>query len=980
MKWRFILLILFISAYITFPAVARVTMDGELVMTYYQIDSLSLHRRVTLEAKDVPLRFVLRQLSQRSGVRFLYDEATIRGFRKVSVNFIDETLEDALEELLKPLGLEYIISPSGRIIIVGFERARQQTGSVTGTVRGRNGEALVGATVLIRETRQGTTTNGEGFFLLRNLKPGTYTVEASYIGYQKGVHVVKIAAREVREIEFILESSAVRIGEMVVEATQELLPVETETKTQIKSAEIEHYQASSVGDVLDLVPGVQRTANPGLGKTLQAAVRSQQGILGGDVDLTAFGTRVIVDGIPISNNANLQFEQFTSAKTGVSTVGRGADLRLIPADNVESIEVIRGVPSVRYGELTSGLINVKTKAGKQPPRLKLKQNPDTREGNFGGGFTWNETGFSYNINAAQSERDIRVSGDEYTRLTGQLVINREIPAEHIDLNTKIFAQRIFDEEQPKGDVFQTRNYNRGYSLSYSIWGNWEPSAVSLLNFNGYINYQRLNSMKSRLVQSDLRILPSGDTISTYYGKVETRGNMWNIGGKLEFTRRILTGNTIHSLLLGSDIEYNANTGDGVLVDTLFNYYGSQSGKRSYSFDDIPGQVLLGLYAEDKIVGHLLFDYSFVLGARYDMYRPYRLNISGIIGKGDLVQAYQGSYFNPRVALMLRLGSSSQLRISAGSMTKSPPMSSIYPPPEVFRWRNPYDSAVVYFRLDRRAPDLKSYREKQFELSFDQKFMDAVGLSVSSYYKSTSDGIDGEPVPLFAVAQRGVTPTVFFVGQTSRATNGSWMISKGLELSFRTRKIELLNTEFQITAAYNYTKSGSNIPSYSAYPDTSIGQYPNYRVPGAPVDTIIGWTYPKGVVWQDNIVLNFWVRYVARTVGLWVSLRAEHLLWQRRQDLGMQPVALDRMTETQKLDWLFARRVKRQPGKWLFDINISKSLFKGAEFSFYVNNIFDNPGLYRYQFTSNPNDITEEVRNPPIFYGIEFSMAIEGLVK
>lgn len=115
----------------------------------------------------------------------------------------------------------------------------------------------------------------------------------------------------------------------------------------------------------------------------------------------------MVDGIPISNNANLQFEKWTSGITGPSNVGGGVDLRTIPADNVESIEVIRGLPSVRYGDVTAGVINVKTKTGIQPHRLKIKNNPDTREINLGGGSNLNIAGFSYNLNAAQSERDIR---------------------------------------------------------------------------------------------------------------------------------------------------------------------------------------------------------------------------------------------------------------------------------------------------------------------------------------------------------------------------------------------------------------------------------------------------------------------------------------------------------------------------------------------------------------------------------------------
>jgi hypothetical protein len=77
---------------------------------------------------------------------------------------------------------------------------------------------------------------------------------------------------------------------------------------------------------------------------------------------------------------------------------------------------------------------------------------------------------------------------------------------------------------------------------------------------------------------------------------------------------------------------------------------------------------------------------------------------------------------------------------------------------------------------------------------------------------------------------------------------------------------------------------------------------------------------------------------------------------------------------------FDERIKKKPAKWLFNINISKALFKGAEVSFYVNNVLDDPALYRYQYTYNLNDIAEEVRNPSLFYGIEFSMVVDELFR
>ena len=49
-----------------------------------------------------------------------------------------------------------------------------------------------------------------------------------------------------------------------------------------------------------------------------------------------------------------------------STVFVGTDLRQISADNIDNVEVVRGIPSAEYGDLTSGLVIVHSKVGLTP--------------------------------------------------------------------------------------------------------------------------------------------------------------------------------------------------------------------------------------------------------------------------------------------------------------------------------------------------------------------------------------------------------------------------------------------------------------------------------------------------------------------------------------------------------------------------------------------------------------------------------------
>lgn len=948
--------------------------------SYLSVNQSILATKITIELKEGTIRDVLKIISSKTGIKMIYHDEIV----KENLNdfyVYDEIIENVLNQLFKNKGFGFILTDKNEIIIARIQKIDEETGTIQGTVRDKSGEPLIGANVIIKENRFGAATNKAGKYSILKLKPGKYTVEASFIGYKKEAKEVVVRKGEIVTVDFYLESTAFYIGAIEVIGTTELIPKDANTKTVISGAEVEHFQASSIGDVLDLVPGVQKTSNPGLSKTSQVAIRGEE-----TDKLSALGTLVMVDGIPISNNANLQFEKWTSGITGPSNVGGGVDLRTIPADNIESIEVIRGLPSVRYGDVTAGVINVKTKTGVQPHRLKMKNNPDTREINLGGGSNLGFAGFSYNLNAAQSERDIRKKGDEYIRLTAQMVLSKDFLDNRLNTNWKLFGQRIFDEEQPKGDVYKTRNFNRGYSLQSSWWGKYVSELeIETVNYNAYLNYRRENSMKSRLVQSDLRILPSGDTVSTYLGKVETRGNEWQLGGRLEWERIYLTSDFVHKILIGSDVQYEANTGEGVLIDTLFNYYGVESGKLPYRFDDIPGQTLVSIYAEDKITGKLGIDFTAVAGFRYEMYRPYKFNLSGILGKGDLIKSYQGSFFNPRFNFIAYLSESNQIRFSLGATSKSPAMSYIYPPPSVLKWRNPLDSSIVFYRLSTHNSELKGYKEWQYEISYDHKIGNSIGASLTTYYKERKQDPSGQTIPIFYYREINSNKYLFYIGKYSLQQNLGWSYSKGIEFTVRSSKVKPLNMEFQVVGSYNFVKRGTNAWQFDEKPDQSLGRYPNYKVPGIPIDTLFGFVYDASAYWSDRFILNYFVKYTHPSLGLWVTIRAEQTLFERRQNYNLEPINFSVISDSNKLNTVklsreFDERIKKKPSKWLFNINISKSLFKGAEISFYVNNFLDDPAIYRYQYTYNPNDITEEIRNPSLFYGIEFSMIVDELFK
>ena len=82
----------------------------------------------------------------------------------------------------------------------------QETGSVTGTVvDAQNGETLPGANVSIVGTQRGTATNANGQYTIQNVQPGTYSLRASFVGFQaQVVEQVEVAAGEETQLGSLL--------------------------------------------------------------------------------------------------------------------------------------------------------------------------------------------------------------------------------------------------------------------------------------------------------------------------------------------------------------------------------------------------------------------------------------------------------------------------------------------------------------------------------------------------------------------------------------------------------------------------------------------------------------------------------------------------------------------------------------------------------------------------------------------------------
>jgi len=402
----------------------------------------------------------------------------------------------------------------GWIIIVfvclyTYAYSQQKVGSLKGKVIDvRTQQPLENVIIKFINTKIFGVSDIRGNFIILNIPMGNYNIGFSRHGYQTLIFPNKkishgINTSVIAELSTWIDGvdDVFFIGGIEISAQKELLPEKIETVTQINSNNIEHIQATSLGDVLDLVPGVEMKNQPSLKVPVKAKIRDPRN----ENLLTAFGTKIIIDDIPFSNNANLQGPLLDAVYTGT---GNGIDLREIPADNIESVEVIRGIASAEYGDYVGGIIDVNTKASDQSiHRIKGKNNPDTKEINFGGNFSLAETRINYNFNWAYSERDVRKDYDNTQRLAAQLNFQNTIFDDRLFIQNQFKYYTLFENiNQNPNDPDALESRNKGYRFIYGNKFTYKINPLSKLYSSISINYRRVDSYEQTMTTAENRVI------------------------------------------------------------------------------------------------------------------------------------------------------------------------------------------------------------------------------------------------------------------------------------------------------------------------------------------------------------------------------------------------------------------------------------------------------------------------------------------
>ena len=262
---------------------------------------------------------------------------------------------------------------------------------VTGTK-----EPVPGAAVNITDTGLWTVSDADGTWSFDNVQPGDITLTASCLGFVENSICIRLENEDIHDVVIHLSEQSLALDEVVVTAQREKDGMSTNFSFGTNA--LSHLQMSNVTDIGALLPG-GKTIDPDLTVNSTISLRNAGSAAGN----AAFGTALEVDGVRLSNNGS--FGELA-----------GSGTRSISVENIESVEVITGVPSAEYGDLNSGMVRINTKKGKTPLNVTFSVNPKTYQVSASKGIAVSPNGGVLNL-SAEWTRAVSKLSSPYTSYT-----------------------------------------------------------------------------------------------------------------------------------------------------------------------------------------------------------------------------------------------------------------------------------------------------------------------------------------------------------------------------------------------------------------------------------------------------------------------------------------------------------------------------------------------------------------------------------
>lgn len=619
---------------------------------------------------------------------------------------------------------------------------------------------------------------------------------------------------------------------------------------------IGHIQPSSVADLMELLPG-GRAVDPVLSAPQTVNLRSAAG-LSADYMTSALGTRIMIDGRPVLNDANLQSSPGYST-LGSGFVNSGADLRTIATEDIDKMEVVRGIASVEFGDLTSGLLKITRKRGGKDLSARFKADMQSRLFYIGKDFEWGEKDrltLNTGISLLDSQADPRNPRQNYRRLTASLRMGKTWTGNylvnfHSSLDfTGSYDDQKSDENLDFGSLGPVETYKSSYRKldwggDFSISSRNEASVFRRFSTTASVSFERdlIDRWKYNISgadtpysvslvpgESDALIIPS-----RYESTMQVDGRPLYV--YVSSAATFIAG--IHHLKTGIQWTMDKNFGEGTIFDPS-RPFSTSIATRPRPYSAIPANHQLSAFAEETgesiSSGGWRFEWS--AGVR----------VSALAGAGNAYTINWKPYVDPRVNLRAELparyfhGNYMSIGVYAGAglHTKFPTMAMLYPAPlygdiqQMSYW--PVEKElrrvnVLVYIVDPSPYELEAARNHKAEIGMD---MDWNGYSFSAdvFVEDMTSGFRSgsqfgryvyKKYDISSIDKSSLTGPPSTEGLTyildtllrahGVVSNGSETLKTGIEFTFSTPRIKAINTRISANGAWFITKNANSLPEY-----------------------------------------------------------------------------------------------------------------------------------------------------------------------
>lgn len=318
-------------------------------------------QKVSLSLRNAKLEDAFKEISKQTKYKFLYNDALVKDAKRVSVQIEQKNLDETLSRLLagnkmvfKIIDETITINARGDNNIVPENIVVEVQNRISGVVKNMEGTPLAGASISVKGSTLGTTTDGQGAFAIQATNGQTLVIK--YIGYI--AKEVPVGNQSTISVTLMAESD--EIEEVVVTGLGAKIDKRTFTgatsKVNMKDIELGGLPDPSralEGRVAGVI--VQNTTGT-FGTAPKIRVRGATSIYGSSKPLW------VVDGIIIEDVADVSSDELSSgdALTLISSAVAGLN-----ANDIESFTVLKdGSATSIYGaRAMGGVIVVTTKKG-----------------------------------------------------------------------------------------------------------------------------------------------------------------------------------------------------------------------------------------------------------------------------------------------------------------------------------------------------------------------------------------------------------------------------------------------------------------------------------------------------------------------------------------------------------------------------------------------------------------------------------------